>query len=513
MTYLCYDLKGIQSFIFAVPRLRYVCGGSALIDRFDRETVPNLKPPGTRLLFAGGGKGAFACADEAAAANLRRALVRAAHRDGLGISFGTNADYSEAAHVTDESYPWLPHPSELDGQPCSESGLYPTKERIHRLVKRREWQRGEQVGRRFEAELLDGLEDVFDGRQVEFFHDVGDDSDEGRRGAKVLGARNRWAVIAMDGNDMGTQHRVANECWSREPAKLATWLERMSGALDECTRGACRDAIRAVGEAWKPDADIPWEEPVIVPVRPLLVGGDDILVLCHVEHAMRFVQTACDRFAERSRDAAEATRQDDVELWPGTGGLLSITAGVLFAPVSLPLAAALPYAELLLASAKSRGRRPPVEAGPSPACIDWESVTEGLLDTPADRRNRELRFRDAETETVVELTRRPYTLQELVELESLVGRYGELPTTIRHQILPSLRAAFSDRQVFLARLGKHHEALVNDLQEGEDPRSRPRGRWKSGSSGERTTDVVDALLLLEEAQRMTWQTAQIGAGR
>lgn len=37
--YLYYDIRGIQSFIFRIPKLKYIIGGSALIDRFDRTTM------------------------------------------------------------------------------------------------------------------------------------------------------------------------------------------------------------------------------------------------------------------------------------------------------------------------------------------------------------------------------------------------------------------------------------------------------------------------------------------
>ena len=60
--YLCYDIRGIQSFIFRIPKLKYIIGGSAVIDRFDRETIKNLMlPQGCERLFTGGGKGTFSC--------------------------------------------------------------------------------------------------------------------------------------------------------------------------------------------------------------------------------------------------------------------------------------------------------------------------------------------------------------------------------------------------------------------------------------------------------------------
>jgi hypothetical protein len=488
-----------------------------MIDRFDRETVRALSVPGATRLFTGGGKGAFACDDDRAVTSLRRELIAAAHKDGIGISFGVNADYGEAAHVTDETYPWLPRTAELEGHPCAESGLYPTSTGVHRLVKQRDWQRGERLSRHFETELRQAFPLLPDDRQVEFFHDVGDESPEGRSAAMALGGRNRWAIIAMDGNDMGEQHREAGERWGASVETLSRWLGHMSGELDECTRGACQDAIRAVLDVWLKEGEESKDaaQPLVVPIRPLLVGGDDILILCHVRHAMRFVRVACQSFAKRSRQAAQRAQGDDIDLWPGTGGEISITAGVLFAPVSLPLATAIPYAESLLASAKGEGRKHPEKGQATPACVDWECVTEGLLDSPADRRWRELRFVDGDSNQLVDLTRRPYTLDRLVELEGLAERYREVPATLRHQVLPALRAGFWDRQVFLARLGKHQAELVADLKEADEPARPPGGRWCVEMENGRTTrrtDVVDALMLLEEDGRMSWVTVTGRAG-
>jgi len=506
--YLCYDLKGIQSFIFAVPRVRYICGGSALIDRFDRETVPSIRIDGVQHIFSGGGKGAFYCNDAAAAQRLQHTLVAKAHADGLSICFGCNSDYTEAAHVTDSSYPFLPHPGELDGHPCQESGLYPVSHgQIHPIISKRVFQKGDRIDRWFERELSVNEHHVF-------FHDVAQNSSEGMFGCEALGARNRWAVIVMDGNNMGDQHRMALERLDRD--HFITWLSRMSKDLHDCCRESCRQAIETVVNKWLKDDKSKSEVArakmddgtTILPIRPLLVGGDDMIILCHVRYAFDFVRTACARFEALSKEKAIAAQQEGIALWPATGGTITLTAGVLFAPVSLPLASALNYAELLLASAKNKGRKHP-HGKPAPACIDWESVTEGIIDTPQARRQRELVFFDNDINERITLTRRPYEIAELGQLFELMRSYANVPATIRHQVLPGLRAGYWDRQVFVARLGKRDNPLVKDLEETKSS----QGRWKPDnylSSGEekkgRVTDVIDALLLMEEDARMSWQT-------
>ncbi|MEM7393933.1 MAG: hypothetical protein AAF492_16465, partial [Verrucomicrobiota bacterium] len=487
--YLCYDLKGIQSFIFAVPRLKCICGGSALMDLFDqhvKEWIEEHGISGVRRLFAGGGKGAFICDSNAAADAIQAVLVKKAHSDGISISFGRHVDYGEAAQAVDDHFPWLPFGDSLNGHPCAESGLYPVpKPGRHRMIERRIWKRGEgRIDRHFERQLLDTLELSFEKTaKLEFIHNLEADSREGPYASKALGGRNRWAIIAMDGNNLGAHHRRADALWRKDPERHTRWLSAMSEALNRCSHTACSLAIKRVLLEWKADergrqemleATDDEEGTTWLPFRPLVVGGDDIILICHVRHALDFVREASRVFTATSLEEAAAARQNDdtgeMELWPAGDGSSTLSAGVLFAPVTLPLASAIPYAETLLASAKEKGRTLAREHDllTPPPCLDWESVTEGLVDTPHARRQRELRFMDGDIDEVVELTRRPYRLEDLDELQALVEGYAQIPGSSRHQVLEGLRAGYWDRQVFLARLGNEQRHLGVDAQQNID---------------------------------------------
>ncbi|MCC5848937.1 MAG: hypothetical protein JJU29_12695 [Verrucomicrobia bacterium] len=533
--YLCYDLKGIQSFIFAVPRLKYICGGSALIDRFDRDIALGISQEPkfglVECLFTGGGKGAFKCPDTPTAEQLMDTLVKEAHQDGLSISFGLDVRYSEAALQTERSFPYLPPATKMGGHPCPESGLYPTEETEHEMIRRRVWQHDDHLARRYEKELLEPINVpgalLDEAERLVFFHEVSEDTENGRAGHAALGNRNRWAVITMDGNDMGRQHQAGKNMAKEQ---YESWLQAMSAGLDETTRSACKQGIAKVIKAWKTDLEKDrtskndlfqdfrdGKRNITLPIRPLVVGGDDIIVLCHVSYAMTFVKSVCEAFEHHSRMLAQNRKGG---LWPATGDCLTISAGVLYSPISLPLATAISYAELLLASAKSRGREetdgiePEKNGVPAPACVDWESVTEGVIDTPAARRQREYIFRDLDCNEKVLLTTRPMTLDEYAELEVLKNHYRKIPGTIRHEVLKNLQAAFWDRKVFLARLGKRTHSLVQDLEEGDQPRQPPRGKWvhrqpdpqRGEQYARRCTPVPDALLLLEEEHRMSFET-------
>lgn len=506
MKYLCYDVKGIQSFIFAVPQLKYIAGGSVLVDQFDRETIPQLGVNGAKRLFSGGGKGVFACSDSAS--TVKKKIIEAAHAVGLSVAIGESTDYSEAARCADRFYPYSPGPNELDGHPCQASGLYPVNvradaENVHPVVRKRVFQRGDLTRRRLEERLLRDLRIPqiklqAENGQVEFFHDIGDGSDEGLCAIHALGRRRRWAIICMDGNDIGSQFRAFQDTKPGEEG-MCLYVEKMSKALDECSFRAASRGCEEVLRLWASDADnvkvaTTADGIVVLPIRPIMVGGDDIVVLCHPRYAFHFVEEACRAFTIQSATEAEKFKN----LWPATGGTLTASASVMFCPISLPLHMAIPYAESLLASAKGKGRQLSQENRPSPSCIDFEVITETMLDTVADRRNRELRFIDGDTETQIELTQRPYRLDEFNDLRKAAKSLKSIPRSIRQQLLPALRAGESDRLLFRAQIRKRHPELYKRLDESAwTPSTCTRSHRKVLS-----TTILDQIAILEEEHRL-----------
>ncbi len=89
VVFVAYDIKGIQQFIYSVPRLRYMIGGSGLISNFDESwRLAEHQPADAKLIFSGGGRGAFRCNGMEVAEQVRERLVQAAHKDGLDVRSG-----------------------------------------------------------------------------------------------------------------------------------------------------------------------------------------------------------------------------------------------------------------------------------------------------------------------------------------------------------------------------------------------------------------------------------------
>ncbi len=531
--YLCYDIKGIQRFIFSVPKLKCVVGASGLIVNFDTTTATAAERYGITRIYSGGGRGAFECPGRTEAESAAQFLINEAHQVGLDIRIGIDESLSHAAHHADQLHPYCP--VDLNGVPCAVSGLWPVANgSVHPLIQKRYAEAKEdRLGKNLLEELHTndllpkGLHEV---DELRFFRTISaekDDDpqliDEADASDHALGNRNRWAVVAMDGNDMGRQflaftRRQREQHFSESQMRL--WLCKMSQRLSQCTRAAFVKALASAISVWwdqlkEGDSVSPndciytnhqGKRVLVLPFRPLILGGDDVTLLCHPGLAMHFVRTMCREFATESQRAAE---QSPIKpLWPATGDCLSISAGILFTKVSVPLHMAIPYAESLLASAKGRFRNTANDGQPTPAAVDWDAVTDTLIDTPAARRNRELRFVDPDLDIEIRLTRRPYLIEEGSNAPPLASLFDQMamlksegvPRTVRASLLPALRKPWSERIAFVASLAKRYPRLKELLWEGGD---KLGDGWHAEDDKKiRTTGLPDALSLLEEEDRL-----------
>lgn len=543
--YLCYDVKGIQQFIFSIPKLKYIVGASLLIDEFDQETKKIAETMSVKWIFSGGGKGTFFCKTRGAADEFRDKLVDQAHLAGLDLRIGIDPKLSEATRHADDLYPIVP--DELDGEPCSVSGLWPTTKKIHPLVAKRAKKVKEEGERVLDARVLNHIRGELPDdllawektlqKPLEFLTAVRaeDSSDEdfslARAADAALGNRNRWAVFSMDGNDMGCQFR-AFEAVSRDDQTKLEWMTAMSGKLKASTQGAfCAGLAHAITEWWKGAKEnenlmkaYEQAKTLVLPFRPLIIGGDDILCLCHCSYVIEMAKTIAQKFAELSRDANEdykAGHQDVGDLWPGTGGELSISAGIAFTGVTLPLSLSIPYAEQLLAGAKRNFRRdnPKPADGPTPSAVDWESVTESMIDTPTARRNRDLTFIDKDLGgKKIVLTMRPYLFSSeegklnknsktLNEVEVLKRELNAYPRSVLTELMTILTLPWGERVPRLAAMAAQRPEIFDWLDEGiSNPNSF--GKYWISEDGSQKTCFLDAISLLEEEKRMEKETVQ-----
>ncbi|MEY9212772.1 hypothetical protein NI17_004035 [Thermobifida halotolerans] len=251
-----------------------------------------------------------------------------------------------------------------------------------------------------------------------------------------LGERSRVAVVHLDFNGMGERlggydRRLAGVPGSRESVRAQRKLSRTIAAL---TDGLARDLVRGVAEAVTVDGlgrpgvrgsgaggtvSLPKEDGRIrVPVRPIVVAGDDLTLVCDARLAFSLVRRAfewldADPRRLDPRDVRARTHRAWLALvdgdeetalalagekelgWARSAGfeedghttlVPTVGAGVAVQPVGAPLVLGYRVSEALCAEAKRARRRWLAEEGGDDHAVAWTLRLDG-----ADRAVRRLR--------------------------------------------------------------------------------------------------------------------------
>lgn len=195
------------------------------------------------------------------------------------------------------------------------------------------------------------------------------------------------AVIHADGNGVGARfHSLRGQA---SDDHLAEW--RVREEFFYRLRSGMRVAtLEAIAVTFGGTGDV-------VPVRPLMLGGDDLLLVCDAARALPFAVALAQRV-----HAATA----DVPAGGGARAPLSLGAGVALVPVNFPFHRAHALAEALAKSAKRISRS---GNGAGVSTVDWALVTESWHDDLERTRRRDMCW-TAEGR-VWALTGRPYPIR------------------------------------------------------------------------------------------------------
>lgn len=163
------------------------------------------------------------------------------------------------------------------------------------------------------------------------------------------------ALIQADGNGVGSAAAGKNE------AERATFFHRnrvllrraFQWAIDEHCLNYCK-----------------------APLIPLMLGGDDLLVICRADIALPFVVTLCERLYKLQ---SEQTNNSE----------LTLGIGVVIAKHTVPIYRLHQVAEQLAGSAKRRFRGLVAANESVRSVVDWAVYTTAWADDPAEVRRRD----------------------------------------------------------------------------------------------------------------------------
>jgi hypothetical protein len=414
-------LQRVQTWLFAVPRLRAMVGANALLGETLRVALPKLARETARgwMLARSGERfpgddpnDPLNNHDDPAADAKDGILARdGGHFEAQFVS-GAEAFCDAAAQLLRSKLPGLRFEISVDGRPLSKSGVHLSTELP--VLAPCEW-----TGRGLASAIVEqGNDRPAVSLDVARRHEAARHSEHGKAHdlASLLSATTKLktlkrpqeleelvrdgylALIHADGNGVGSG--LGNDKSDRERA-----------AFFHKNRVQLRRALQRAIDVHCPDQGQ-------APLIPLMLGGDDLLLVARAEIALPFVVSLC--------EALDALQQDD------NGFKLTLGIGVVIAKHTIPIHRPHEVAERLASSAKRRYRG--LDADKKCSVVDWAVFTTAWVDEPEEVRRREW-LRGGENALRV-LSQRPVDVlgQGLDSLQGLVKGAEKIEGAPRSQL-------------------------------------------------------------------------------
>jgi hypothetical protein len=215
-----------------------------------------------------------------------------------------------------------------------------------------------------------------------FFQDDFDETRITNVVEKITESKNKnysWlAVIHADGNNMGQALQDLNkEELAKKDYKEAS--KTFSSVIDKSTKAAAHYAF--VTSMSKKEL----EGSGVIPFRPIIVGGDDLTVVCRADLALKFTQYYLEKF-EKQTEENFTSAGFTTNLKNG----LSACAGIAFIKVNYPFHYAVELAEKLCAHAKKDAKNKTLNNGLTPSCLMFHKVQDSFVESYIDIVEREL---------------------------------------------------------------------------------------------------------------------------
>lgn len=188
--------------------------------------------------------------------------------------------------------------------------------------------------------------------------------------------KNDWiAIIHADGNGLG---QVVQKV-----GKNKEKFREFSEGLDLSTKNAAHAAFEEVKSAFT--------DKNIIPIRPVVLGGDDMTVICRADFAVKYAKKFIEAFeVETKKNIGSIIKENNV--FKGKD-YLTCCAGIAFIKSSYPFYYGYNLAESLCDRAKKDAKdakRIDSNGGLAPSCLMFHKVQDSFIESFDDIARREL---------------------------------------------------------------------------------------------------------------------------
>lgn len=204
--------------------------------------------------------------------------------------------------------------------------------------------------------------------------------------------KNDWiAVIHADGNGIGSI--------VQKVGKNKEKFKEFSKNLDEATKKAANVAFDAVYEIIEKDRK--FFENHILPIRPVVLSGDDMTVIIRGDLAMLYAKTFIVEFEKSTRELLGKIINDN-NIFADGKDYLTACAGIAFIKASYPFYYGYELAEDLCSAAKKVAKAKINEGALPESCLMFHKVQDSFITDYSDIVKRELTVVEGDAKKQIE---------------------------------------------------------------------------------------------------------------
>lgn len=392
-------MQGIQSFIFQTNVLREIAGASELVEQICTQkfaeainkTVEELGKD-TNAIVTAAGNIKYVFNDEERCKALVRNFPKTAMEFAPGITISQavvkvdgefekkHLDELERRLRTQRNKPMRPFDVGLMAMERSRKTGLPA---VKYDVKEKEY-RDLGVVLKNEAIETEEMESPVYGRIVEKFFGKDASVRLALDFKKITRSKSKdysWlAVVHADGNNMGIAiQKLAEATQNLKGKSFIEEFRKFSLALDNSTVTAANMAYAEIIKNQKEKAKYP-------PFRPIVIGGDDLTIVCRGDLALEFTKL----FLENFRTETEKWFNELPFIIPFLKNGLTACAGIAYIKESYPFHYGYHLAETLCGEAKKVAKDGLGKDETTPSCLMFHKVQDSFVEEYKEIREREL---------------------------------------------------------------------------------------------------------------------------
>lgn len=200
---------------------------------------------------------------------------------------------------------------------------------------------------------------------------------------KTLPGNYSWlVVIHADGNNMGLAlQKLASATKDSKGDEFIKVFRGFSQILDKSTKDAARDAYKKVYGNKKEGK---------IPFRPIVIGGDDLTLVCRGDLALEYTKLFLEFFKEKTKENFSQLPVNIDFLKDG----LTACAGIAYIKESYPFHYGYHLAETLCGEAKKVAKDKLENDETTPSCLMFHKVQDSFVDDFKEVKVRELKAGD-----------------------------------------------------------------------------------------------------------------------